>query len=64
MIIDIERLRQDLKNNYLGLFYGGGFGGALITSFQIDNLTEEELINLAIKSGIDITNYIIKERGR
>ena len=28
--IDIESLRNDLKNDSLWAFYGGGFGGALI----------------------------------
>lgn len=44
MKIDIERLREDLKNDSLGAFYGGNFGGALIQSFDIENASVEELI--------------------
>ena len=39
MTIDIESLREDLKNNCLGAFYGAGFGGALIELFTIDKIT-------------------------
>ena len=46
MEIDIESLRNDLKNDSLGAFYGGGFGGALIESFQIEKATPEELIKI------------------
>ncbi len=64
MTIDIESLREDLKNNCLGAFYGAGFGGALIESFTIDKMTPEELINTAIKYGIDLHNYEVEENHR
>lgn len=64
MQIDIESLRNDLKNNSLGAFYGGGFGGALIESFQIDNSTPEELIKLAKRMNIDLEDYIIYDNKR
>ena len=64
MQIDIESLRNDLKNNSLGAFYGGGFGGALIESFQIDNSTPEELIKLAKRMNIDLEEYIIYDNKR
>ena len=62
--IDIERLRQDLKNESLGAFYGGGFRGALIESFQIDKATPKELIKIADKMNININNYIIHPNKR
>ena len=62
MEIDIERLRNDLKNESLGLFYGGHFGGALIESFQIDKYSKEELIKIARLMNIDIENYIIHNK--
>jgi hypothetical protein len=64
MQIDIESLRNDLKNNSLGAFYGGGFGGALIESFQIDKSTPEELIKLAKRMNIDLEDYIIYDNKR
>lgn len=59
MEIDIDRLREDLKNEALGAFYGGGFGGALIESFQIDSASDEELIHIAQEIGINLEKYII-----
>lgn len=64
MQIDIESLRNDLKNNSLGAFYVGGFGGALIESFQIDNSTPEELIKLAKRMNIDLEDYITYDNKR
>lgn len=57
MIIDIEALRQDMKDDCYGAFFGGGFGGALIESFEIDEASPEELVDMAIKSGIDLSQY-------
>ena len=34
--IDIDRLRDDMRDECLGAYYGGGFGGALNESFDID----------------------------
>lgn len=64
MEIDIERLRKDLKNESLGAFYGGGFGGALIESFKIDSLTPNELISIANRLHIDLNKYIIDTNKR
>lgn len=65
--IDIESLKNDLKNESLGAFYGGGFGGALVESFQIDKASPEELIKIADRMNVDIEEYIVypnKRRGR
>ncbi len=64
MEIDIERLREDLRNECLGAFYGGGFGGALIESFNIDKASAEELIQIAQHMNIDLNNYIIYDNKR
>jgi hypothetical protein len=57
--IDIDRLREDLRDDYLGAFYGGGFGGALMESFDIDRATPEELVQLAQDRGIDLRRYVV-----
>lgn len=57
MNIDIEKLRNDLREECLGAYFAGGFGGALIESFDIDRLTPEELIEVAQNQGIDIRGY-------
>lgn len=57
MSIDIEKLREDLKEECLGAFYGGGFGGALMESFDIENASPEELVDMARENGIDLRRY-------
>ena len=37
MTIDIEKLKNDLKNELLGAYYGASFGGTLIESFNLEN---------------------------
>jgi len=56
-MIDYEKLREDLKNDSLGAFFGGGFGGALIESFNLDDATDDELIKIARDRGIDLNKY-------
>lgn len=57
MIIDIDELRKDLINDSYGAFFGGGFGGALIESFDLQNASDEEIIRIAQNKGVDLSNY-------
>ena len=57
--IDIERLREDLRNDDLGAYFGGGFGGALMEAFDIDNATPEELLQMAQDNGVDLRRYVV-----
>ena len=57
MTIDIDRLRDDMRNESLGAFFGGGFGGALIEAFDVDDASDEELVEKALLRGIDIGRY-------
>ena len=56
--IDIERLREDLKSEDLGAYFGGGFGGAQMEVFDIDNATPEELMQIAQDKGVDLQKYL------
>ena len=56
--IDVERLRNDLENESLGAFFGGGFGGALIEASDIRRMSAEELIHTAERMGINVSDYI------
>ncbi|HAE15001.1 MAG: hypothetical protein IKF00_08500 [Solobacterium sp.] len=58
MKIDIEKLREDLKNDSLGAFFGGGFGGALIEASDIRHASDEELIEIARRKGTDLRSYL------
>lgn len=60
MIIDIEELREDLKQECYGAFFGGGFGGALMESFDVERATPEELIEKAQDYRLDLRKYEIE----
>ena len=61
MIIDIERLRQDLEDECYGAFFGDGFGGALKESFEIEDASPEELIQIARRNNVDLEQYEIPD---
>ena len=55
--IDVDRLRDDMRAECLGAYFGGGFGAALIESFDIDSATPEQIVEMAQSQGINIRNY-------
>lgn len=55
--IDVDRLRADMHDECMGAFFGGGFGGALVESFDVDNASPEELVQMAQRQGINLYNY-------
>ena len=55
--IDLDALREGMKQECYGAFFGAGFGGALIESFDIDDASPEELVKMAQDMGIDLRNY-------
>lgn len=57
--IDIDRLRNDLRNECLGAYFGGGFGGAVIESIDVERASPEELVEIAKNKGIDLRKYQI-----
>ena len=59
MEIDIERLREDIKQDCYGAFFVVGFGAALVESFDVDRATPKELIDIAEEKGIDLRDYKI-----
>lgn len=59
--VDIERLRQDMLNDCYGAFYGGGYGGALFSSFEIEREGGQELVDQAQRMGYNLLDYIIEE---
>ena len=60
VIIDIDRLREDLRSDDLGAYLGGGFGGALMESFDIERAAPEELVQIAQDKGIDLRRYVVE----
>ena len=57
--INIERLRNDLRDECIGAYFGGGYGGALIESFDVDRAAPEKLVEIAQCKGIDLRMYIV-----
>lgn len=55
--IDVDKLRQDMRNECFGAYFGGGFGAALIESFYVDRATPESLVKMAQNQGIDLRKY-------
>lgn len=55
--IDIDRLREDMKAECLGAYFGGGFGGALMEAIDIESAEPEELVEIAMSQGIDLRDY-------
>lgn len=57
MVIDTERLREDLKN-YFGTAMTGGSPLAMMDLVQVENATTAELMDIANRNGIDIGKYM------
>ena len=57
--IDIDRLRNDLRDENLGAYIGGNFGAALMESFDVDCATPDELVQIAQDRGVDLQRYVV-----
>ena len=55
-----ERLRKDMHDESMGAYFGGAFGGALIESFDIDRVSPEKLVEMALSQGADLRKYEIQ----
>ena len=62
--IDINKLKQDLKDYYEAAYFTLGYGAALMDSFDLDNLSDEEIISKAAKNGVDLEQYIINNSNK
>lgn len=62
--IDINKLKQDLRDYYESAYFTLGYGAALMQSFDLDNLSDEEIINKAIENGLNIEKYIVNSSNK
>lgn len=62
MNIDIDRLRIDIKNYYLSAYFTLGLNVTIGYSINIDNLTNEEVVDLAINLGFNLYDYETRSR--
>ena len=51
--IDVDQLRNDMRDECMG----AAFGGALVEAMDIDRATDEQVVEMAQRKGIDIKNY-------
>lgn len=59
MNLDLDALREDLKQECYGAFFGASIGGALIESFDVDRASLSELLEMTRRWGIDLRRYEI-----
>ena len=62
--IDINKLKQYLKDYYEAAYFTLGYGAALMDSFDLDNLSDEEIISKAAENGVDLEQYIINNSNK
>ena len=62
--IDINKLKQDLKNYYEAAYFTLGYGAALMDSFDLNNLSDEEIISKAAENSVDLEQYIINNSNK
>ena len=55
--IDIDKLRQYMLDNSYGAFFIGDFGVALAEAADIENASDEELVEMAERQGIDLRRF-------
>lgn len=57
MTIDIQKLRNDLKDNY-GTAMFNGFPMAVMDLAKIDRMSDQEIVEYALKKNLRIEKYI------
>jgi phage major head subunit gpT-like protein len=54
--IDIDSLRQDLEDDALGIMFNVS-PAAVMELSEIENATDDEIIEIAIRNGYDLSRY-------
>ena len=62
MVIDVDSLRQDLRDYFGTAAMGNPM--AYVDLLKIESANYDEVINIAIKNGFDLSDYQTKERSR
>ena len=57
MTIDIDKLRKDMLDNCYALYFASDIVAALAETPDIERTSDEELIEIAEKQGIDLRKY-------
>ena len=56
--IDVNRLRKDMQD-YYGTAMFNGFPMAVMDLSKVEQLSDQELVELAQKTGLDLRKYIV-----
>ena len=59
MTIDVDALREAVREECSAAFFGGGIGPALLEAFDAERASPQELIDMAQRWGIDPLRYRI-----
>lgn len=54
--IDVDKLRQDLEDDAMGIMFNVS-PAAVMELAQVENASDEEIINIAIRNGYDLSRY-------
>ena len=57
--IDIDKLRKDLEDYYMTGFVVTGFGAAFMEAAAVKNVSDDEIVEMASKAGLDLRKYIV-----
>ena len=57
MVIDVDRLRRDMLDNCYALCFATDIAAALAEIPDIEQASDEELIEMALQQGIDLSRY-------
>jgi hypothetical protein len=57
MLIDVDKLEADLKKEYMGAFFGGGYGAAIVEMSSLNSAPPEKIVETAIKMRLDLRKY-------
>ena len=57
MMIDVDKLRKDMLDNCYGAFFVADLGAALVESSEIERASDEELIRIAQRQGVDLHRF-------
>ena len=57
MVIDIDKQRKDMLYNCYALYFASDIIAALAETPDIEKASDEELIEIAKKQGIDLRRY-------
>ena len=58
-MIDYDALREDLRDECLAAYYGGGIGPAIMDALSVEDMSPEELVRAARLWGIDVDRFTI-----